>query len=127
MMSGTALRKAGATQAECLAVSTDTIFWRDRESDGKAENPDQLMEKIYGEDLDEDDERRSGQQSILQLDDPSKWAGLPVPRVEWIWEEWIPLEVVTLLYGDGGTGKTLLAQMLAVLSGFKSHGTNWLT
>ncbi|MGB0854891.1 MAG: AAA family ATPase [Pikeienuella sp.] len=39
-------------------------------------------------------------------------AGEPKPR-EWIVDEWIPKGTVTALYGDGGTGKTLIAQQLA--------------
>ena len=39
--------------------------------------------------------------------------GLPVPPRVWIVEDWLPLGSVTLLYSDGGTGKTLLVQQLA--------------
>jgi RecA-family ATPase len=48
----------------------------------------------------------------FRIVNPTTLAGLPVPRREWIVEDWIPAGVVTLLYGDGGTGKTLLAQQL---------------
>ena len=36
----------------------------------------------------------------------------PVPLREWIVEDWLPIGCVTADYGDGGTGKTLLAQQL---------------
>lgn len=40
--------------------------------------------------------------------------GLPVPPRRWHVRDWIPAETVTLLYGDGGTGKSLIAlQLLA--------------
>lgn len=40
--------------------------------------------------------------------------GLPVPEREWLVPDLIPARNVTLLYGDGGTGKSLLALQLAV-------------
>lgn len=36
----------------------------------------------------------------------------PVPTREWLVEDWLPVRCVTANYGDGGTGKTLLAQQL---------------
>jgi RecA-family ATPase len=35
-----------------------------------------------------------------------------VPEREWIVEDWLPAGSVTILHGDGGTGKSLLAQQL---------------
>ncbi|HEY9147871.1 MAG TPA: AAA family ATPase, partial [Gammaproteobacteria bacterium] len=40
--------------------------------------------------------------------------GLPIPEREWLVQDLIPARNVTLLYGDGGTGKSLLALQLAV-------------
>jgi hypothetical protein len=37
--------------------------------------------------------------------------GIPKPR-EWLVQDWIPAGAITALYGDGGTGKTLLGQQL---------------
>jgi len=45
------------------------------------------------------------------LIDPRVWAQ-PAPPRQWIVENWIPRGVVTALYGDGGMGKSLLAQQL---------------
>lgn len=45
------------------------------------------------------------------------------PARKWLVKDWVPLNTVTSLYGDGGTGKTLLAQQLAY-SG--STGDLWL-
>jgi RecA-family ATPase len=43
---------------------------------------------------------------------PTSWEGRAIPDQEWIWEDWIPVGSVTALYGDGGTGKSLLALQL---------------
>jgi hypothetical protein len=48
----------------------------------------------------------------LKPTSPTGFVGrAPVPR-EWIVPDWVPCKVVTGLYGDGGTGKSLLAQQL---------------
>lgn len=43
----------------------------------------------------------------------SDFAGQPVPPREWLVPDLIPMSNVTLLGGDGGTGKSLLAMQLA--------------
>lgn len=112
------LRRAGAKPEEVKAVVTNTIFWKARERDGKAEDADRLIEHVFEVDLGEDQivevEPPKTSKSALEAIDPADWEGLPVPVRRWIIENWIPLLKVTLLYGDGGTGKTLLALMLAV-------------
>lgn len=122
------LRQAGTSPAETLAVVTNTIFWKAREQDGKAENAERFIERIFDAAMDEDDaamdednddrktdvEQAGGFKSALEAIDPAEWEGLSVPVRQWIIKNWIPLLKVTLLYGDGGTGKTLLALMLAV-------------
>lgn len=40
---------------------------------------------------------------------PTAWQGLPVPPREWWIEDLIPMRQVTILAGDGGVGKSLLA------------------
>ena len=47
-----------------------------------------------------------------QLVSAAALAELPVPEQAWLLPDWIPLAETTALYGDGGTGKTLLAQQL---------------
>lgn len=47
----------------------------------------------------------------LDLRDPREWRTEAPPR-RWIVKDWIPRGVVTALYGDGGVGKSLLAQQL---------------
>lgn len=44
---------------------------------------------------------------------PSKLQGVAIPPRQWCVPDWVPDKVVTLLTGDGGTGKSLLAMQLA--------------
>jgi RecA-family ATPase len=55
---------------------------------------------------------------------PTSLRGKPLPVMEWIVDQWIPMREVTLLYGDGGVGKTLLSQQLMASS---SIGKPWCT
>lgn len=50
----------------------------------------------------------------IRIVDASSRAGLKPPPREWLVSEMIPAGVPTLLYGDGGSGKSLLAAQLAV-------------
>ncbi len=43
----------------------------------------------------------------------SAWAGRTPAQRAWVVEGWLPAGSTTVLYGDGGTGKSLLAQQLA--------------
>lgn len=55
--------------------------------------------------------------------DPSEWEGAaPRPR-EWEVVHWIPKGEVTLIYGDGGIGKTLIVHQYATCA---AAGLNWL-
>lgn len=51
---------------------------------------------------------------VPQFFDPGSLEGRPVPPREWLAEDLIPDRTVTLLFGDGGTGKSLIALQLAV-------------
>ena len=53
----------------------------------------------------------------------SELHGLQVPAREWLVPDLIPMKTVTLLSGDGGTGKSLLALQLAIAA---STGKRWL-
>jgi RecA-family ATPase len=56
------------------------------------------------------------------IDLPS-FEGLPVPPLEWIVPEYIPHRTVTLLSGDGGIGKSLLALQLGMA---RALGREWI-
>ncbi|MBB6254106.1 AAA family ATPase [Nitrospirillum iridis] len=53
----------------------------------------------------------------------ASWAGKPVPERQWLVPDLIPLRNVTLLTGDGGLGKTLLALQLQASAAL---GAPWL-
>jgi RecA-family ATPase len=55
--------------------------------------------------------------------DPTTLAAIPVPERRWLVPDWIPMARATSLYGAGGEGKTLLAQMLATAC---TIGAEWL-
>jgi RecA-family ATPase len=68
-------------------------------------------------------EQEADNQPALQSIDLPYWQGRPVPERRWMVREWIPWGHVTALYGDGGTGKSLLAQMLMTACVIEK---NWL-
>jgi RecA-family ATPase len=51
------------------------------------------------------------------LIDPSAWEGMEVPRREWVVPLYVPHPTVSLLYGDGAVGKSLLGLQLAAARG----------
>ena len=55
----------------------------------------------------------------LVLVEPARFEGMLVPERRWLVRDWIPFGYVTALYGDGGTGKILLAQMLATATAIR--------
>ena len=55
--------------------------------------------------------------------DPTTLDGVEIPERRWIVQDWLPVGYATLLYGDGGTGKTLLAQQLLTAC---AVGGSWL-
>ncbi|MCK1332466.1 AAA family ATPase [Bradyrhizobium sp. CW9] len=50
----------------------------------------------------------------IQIIDPSDWEGQAIPERQWYLEGLIPNRQVTLLSGDGGTGKSLLAYQIGL-------------
>jgi RecA-family ATPase len=59
----------------------------------------------------------------INLIDPTEWHGMPVPEREWIVRNMIPARTVSLLVGDGATGKTTLGLQLAVA---RALGRDWI-
>ena len=60
---------------------------------------------------------------LLKTVDPTTLARKDIPVMKWLVKDWIPWKYVTALYGDGGTGKSLLSQMLMTSA---STGKLWL-
>jgi len=52
----------------------------------------------------------------LPFINPADWHGQPVPKREWFLDGLIPRRQVTILNGDGGVGKSLLALQIAAAS-----------
>ena len=59
----------------------------------------------------------------LQLKPASDFYGKPIPPRRWVVPGWVPERNVTMLSGDGGLGKSLLAMQLAIAC---ATGTPWL-
>ncbi|CAH2409381.1 AAA family ATPase [Mesorhizobium escarrei] len=56
---------------------------------------------------------KASNDNALPLINPADWHGKPVPPREWWAEGLVPMRQVTLLSGDGGVGKSLLALQVA--------------
>jgi DNA replication protein DnaC len=66
---------------------------------------------------------KGGEPQALETFCAADLEGVPVPRRQWLVEDVIPHENVTILGGDGGVGKTILALMLGTSL---STRTPWL-
>ena len=80
--------------------------WDGPESDSGSDG------RAYGENGRDQGAVNSEPPSNFTLIDPTSLDGTPVPERRWIVRDWLPDGHVTLDYGDGGVGKTLLAQQL---------------
>lgn len=68
-------------------------------------------------------QQTTGRRSQLRRLNLGNLQGQPVPERQWIVPGWIPARTVTMLGGDGGTGKSLLAMQLLTASAI---GGTWL-
>ena len=59
----------------------------------------------------------------LRIIDPTQYQGLPIPPRRWLIRDWAPWGYVTGLYGEGGLGKSLVAQQLQTAA---AVGRSWL-
>lgn len=55
----------------------------------------------------------TGQGELLPFVTPGDWHGTFAPERAWLIDQWIPDGRATLLSGDGGSGKSLIAQQMA--------------
>lgn len=55
----------------------------------------------------------TAQASDDPITSPADWGDYTPPPQKWLWDHWLPYGETTILYADGGTGKTVLAQSLA--------------
>lgn len=89
------------------AATMGTLIHMARE---RGHDPHELSDSEF-----EDYGPEPGEEASADLFVPaSQWLGKPVPEREWLVPNLIPNRVVTLLTGDGGTGKSLLALQLGV-------------
>lgn len=105
--------EAGATRKETGTVITESLFWQSRAQDGREEDIDEFLDKIF----DYEPEPVNRPKRPLNALDPADLIGLPVPERSFAIPGLLPDLKATLLSGDGATGKTKLATMLAVAFG----------
>lgn len=90
-------------------------------------NPDDILRDAGGTFELEDDAAKpqtdATEPKPLRVVDPSKLEFAPVPRREWIVEDWLGIGYVTGQYGDGGVGKGMTAQCLQTAT---ATGAPWL-
>ena len=68
--------------------------------------------------------RRESHAEALSPFNPATLVDVPVPPRRWLVPDWVPLARATAIYGAGGEGKTVLAQMLATACAL--DGGRWL-
>ncbi|WP_298372683.1 AAA family ATPase [Azospirillum sp.] len=59
----------------------------------------------------------------LRVTDPTTLQGVEIPQRRWLVKDWLPWRQTGLFYGDGATGKSLLAQQLMASA---AVGQAWL-
>lgn len=67
----------------------------------------------------------SGNKEPLPFINVGAWQGQPTPLQEWFVRDRVPHENVTLLNGDGATGKTTISLQLCI-AGMLGNGRDWL-
>ena len=72
------------------------------------------------------DQAPTGEVPKLKTINPADWEGKPTPERRWIIPDVIPDEAATLLYGDGGLGKSMIALQLAAARSIAGPMTDWL-
>ena len=115
----TALRHRQGNEQRALGYLWKTVQ-KAKHSGAGASSPDEFeilaksaqvtgIDGHLGGKINECDEVTSG---CINLTFVGDLQGVVPPQRQWLVDQWIPAGTVTLLYGDGGTGKTLIAQQL---------------
>jgi RecA-family ATPase len=92
------------------------VPWLDGDPEAEAERERYRQSQPNGRD-------QAERPADLTAIDPSSLDGVPVPPRQWLVPDWVPMLRATALYGAGGEGKTILAQMLATACAI---GKDWL-
>jgi hypothetical protein len=82
------------------------------------------LERLAAEAPEPDEYDAKTKEPLLLPVNPATLEGLPVPERHWLVPHWIPMSRATSLYGGGGEGKTLLAQLLATACAIE--GGKWV-
>ncbi len=98
------------------SITPHDARWQKRYDD--IERTVETARKKYGEGA-----AKTEKEPPLTTFTPQLWHGKPTPRRQWCVEGLIPQANVTMLNGDGGLGKTLLAMQLQVAAAL---GVPWL-
>ena len=97
-----------------FAIGADYIFRKAQQASDGAFNAivekffEQPPESIFG-----DEPATEALAAVLRTFTGAELFGRPIPEQEWLVKDFIPAKNVTLLGGDGGTGKSLLSLQLA--------------
>ena len=67
-------------------------------------------------------QQRAAATAPMQVINPTRLHCMMVPERQWLVRDWLPAGHATILYGDGGTGKSLLSQQLMTAC---ATGTRW--
>lgn len=89
-------------------------FFADEAKRYREASPAKPFDQSYSGSLaDFGDPTRADAAPFARIINPADWEGVSIPEREWIVPDYIPHKTVTLLTGDGGQGKSLLALHLA--------------
>jgi RecA-family ATPase len=114
-------REVRIVKLEGLADGEDVFDWIAREP-----FPENLLRIAEDAPLWQPGEEERDDKGPLRTISAAEFEGKPVPLRQWIVPGLIPDRNVTLLAGDGGTGKSLLALQLAVSGALNNSEIKWI-
>jgi RecA-family ATPase len=89
----------------------DPGWWHSLEQSIVSDQPAPETPDFSGDAAETRAETQADARDGLVINPPVHWTA-PAPLRQWLIDQWIPIGYVTGLYGDGGVGKSLLAQQL---------------